>query len=425
MKKKIFHNWGLKLASLLLAFVLWFVVVSIDDPPDTVTFSNVPVRLINADLLEKENKVYEVLDETDTVRVTVRAPGSILKQLRASDIVAEADMSKLTDINTIEISYNVQNANVESVKGDHDFLRLSIEDRETKWIRVISSTTGEVAEGFMVAGLSPDQTVIEVTGPKSAVDRIKSANVEVDVTNASSNMSLNVEFQLCDSDGNPLELRGVSTNVSYLHMSVEVLAVREIPIELNVAGSPADGYLTTGVVECDPRTIRIAGTVSAVAGVTKISIPEEELNITGATGNMTFTINLREYLPDNIRFADNGVSAKAIVTVHVEPEKERAFTFRRTDFEILNLPEGYEIESDETAEESYRLVVSGLDRAVSAIASETLRGTVDVAAWMAEEGIEELGARAYRIPVRFSLPEDVTAENEIVLTLSFVKAEDN
>ncbi len=423
MKKKIFHNWGLKLASLLLAFVLWFVVVSIDDPPDTVTFSNVPVRLINADLLEKENKVYEILGGTDTVRVTVRAPGSILKQLRASDVVAEADMSKLTDINTIEISYTVQNANVESVKGDHDFLRLNIEDRETKWIRVISTTTGEVAEGYMVAGLSPDQTNIEVTGPKSAVDQIKSANVEVDVTNATSNMSLNAEFQLCDNEGNPLELKGVSANVSYLHMSVEVLAVREIPIELNVSGSPAEGYLATGVVECDPRTIRIAGTISAVAGVTKLSVPEEDLNIAGATGNMVFNLNLRDYLPENIRLADSGVLAKAAVTVHVEPEKEKAFTFGRTDFEILNLPPGFEIEPEET-EESYRLVVSGLERAVSAIDPGTLRGTVDIAAWMAEEEIEELESRSYRIPVRFSLPESVTAENEIVVTLSFVKSED-
>ena len=70
------------------------------------------------------------------------------------------------------------------------------------------------------------------------------------------------------------------------------------------------------------------------------------------------------------------------------------------------------------------LVVSGLERAVSAIDPGTLRGTVDIAAWMAEEEIEELESRSYRIPVRFSLPESVTAENEIVVTLSFVKSED-
>ena len=94
MKKLLTRNLGLKLASLVLAF----------DPKDTVTFNNIQVRLINTDLLEQEGKVYEVLDNSNLVRVTVTGPQSIVKsELRRNDIVAEADMSKLTDINTIAI----------------------------------------------------------------------------------------------------------------------------------------------------------------------------------------------------------------------------------------------------------------------------------------------------------------------------------
>ena len=83
MKKKIFHNWGLKLISLALAFVLWFLVVQIDDPQESRSFPNIPVRLTNTELLDAENKVYEVLGNTDTVRVTIRAPRSITKDLQA------------------------------------------------------------------------------------------------------------------------------------------------------------------------------------------------------------------------------------------------------------------------------------------------------------------------------------------------------
>ena len=103
MRKKLTHNLGLKLASLVLAFILWFLVVQINDPKDTERFTNVQVKLINTELLEKEGKVYEVLDNTDKVSVTVSAPRSIIDQMRASDIVAEADVSRLTDINTIAI----------------------------------------------------------------------------------------------------------------------------------------------------------------------------------------------------------------------------------------------------------------------------------------------------------------------------------
>ena len=58
MRKKILHNWGLKLISLAIAVILWFLVVKIDDPKDTRSFSDIPVTLVNTELLEQENKAY-------------------------------------------------------------------------------------------------------------------------------------------------------------------------------------------------------------------------------------------------------------------------------------------------------------------------------------------------------------------------------
>ena len=118
MKKKLTHNLGLKLLSLALAFVLWFLVIQIENPKDTTTFTNIPVKLINTELLDEQNKVYEVMNNTDTLRrVTVKAARSITDQLRAEDIVAEADVSRITDINTVAINFYVQNAAVDSIEG--------------------------------------------------------------------------------------------------------------------------------------------------------------------------------------------------------------------------------------------------------------------------------------------------------------------
>lgn len=74
MGKRLLNNLGLKLMSVILAVVLWFLVVMINNPKDSVTFSGIPVTLVNTELLDKENKVYEVENNTDRVRVTVEAP---------------------------------------------------------------------------------------------------------------------------------------------------------------------------------------------------------------------------------------------------------------------------------------------------------------------------------------------------------------
>ncbi len=426
MKKKIFHNWGLKITSLLLAFALWFLAVQINDPKETVNFSNISVRLINTDLLDQENKVYEVLDNTDVVRVTIRAPKSITKDLRASDIVAVADVSKLTDINTIAISYNIQGVpatSYDTIRGDHDTVRLNVEEKVSKWIRVQSQTVGEVAEGYMVMNASPDQTQIEVTGPESAVERISSARVEVDVSGASTSMSLSVEPQLYDAEGNLLDLPRVSKNVSYIHMSVEVLAVKEIPVVLNVTGTPAEGYLATGQLECTPETVRIAGTASAISNVNSISVPAEELDITGATGNVVEIINVRDYLKDNIRFADNGFNGRVTATVYVEPVVDRTFVLRKDDFDVVNVPADYEMELT-VPEGGYKLTISGLDAAVSQVPEETVRGRVDIGDWLAEQEIEELEDGVYEIPAVFILPDDVELESGVTVTVRLMKVEE-
>ncbi len=435
MKKKIFHNWGLKLVSLLLAVVLWFVAVQINDPSETVTFSGIPVRLTNTELLEQENKVYEVMDNTDVVRVTIRAPKSITGDLRASDIVAVADVSKLTDINTIAISYSIQGisaARYDTIRGDHETVRLNVEERASKWIRVLSQTTGEVAEGFLVMNASADQNMIQVTGPESAVEKISYALVEVDVSGTSTSMSLYVEPKLFDADGNLLELPAVSTNVSSIHMAVEILAWKEVPVVPEVMGTPAEGYLATGELDCDPAVVRIAGALVAIAGVNSISIPAEQLDITGATGNVVNIVNIKEYLKENVRLADSGFNGRVTLTAYVEPVYERTIVLRRDDFDFVNIPDGYEMELVEP-EGGYKLTVSGLEEDVSAVPEETIRGRADIGAWLAEENIEEPEDGDYRIPAIISLPEDaldgvsvegVSTNREMTVIVRLMKLEE-
>ena len=121
----------MKLISVIFAVVLWFLVVIADNPKETRTFANIPVTLTNVELLEKEDKVYEVLDNSDRVRVTVEVPRSDLDKLRSSDIVAEADMSKLTAVNTIAISFYVMNddVSVSNITGNRDVVQLNVEDK--------------------------------------------------------------------------------------------------------------------------------------------------------------------------------------------------------------------------------------------------------------------------------------------------------
>lgn len=425
MKKLLTRNLGLKLASLLLAFVLWFLVAQIYDPKDTVTFNNIQVRLINTELLDEEGKVYEVLDNSNLVRVTVTGPQSIVKsELRRSDIVAEADMSKLTDINTIAITYyceNISNDSVE-IKGNHDSVRLNVEDKTSKWIKLESNTIGDVASGYMIGNVTLDQTNIEVTGPKSAISQVDHAGVDINVTDSTTSLSANVDIKLYDADDNELVLESVKKNVDSAYMTVEVLATKEVPVEIEYMGVPEDGYMATGEVESSVPTVRIAGTVSTLVGISAITVPEDRMNITGQSDNLVDIINLKEYLPANVRLADKSFEGKITATVYIEPIVSKDLTVAAENISVTGVPDGMEAEITSTAEE-YNITVSGLSRDVSILHDSSVTGILNLTQWMEDNGVEELTPGTYTIPVTFNLAEDITVVPDINIHIRLKNAD--
>ena len=425
MKKLLTRNLGLKLASLLLAFVLWFLVAQIYDPKDTVTFNNIQVRLINTELLDEEGKVYEVLDNSNLVRVTVTGPQSIVKsELRRSDIVAEADMSKLTDINTIAITYyceNISNDSVE-IKGNHDSVRLNVEDKTSKWIKLESNTIGDVASGYMIGNVTLDQTNIEVTGPKSAISQVDHAGVDINVTDSTTSLSANVDIKLYDADDNELVLESVKKNVDSAYMTLEVLATKEVPVEIEYMGVPEDGYMATGEVESSVPTVRIAGTVSTLVGISAITVPEDRMNITGQSDNLVDIINLKEYLPANVRLADKSFDGKITATVYIEPIVSKDLTVAAENISVTGVPDGMEAEITSTAEE-YNITVSGLSRDVSILHDSSVTGILNLTQWMEDNGVEELTPGTYTIPVTFNLAEDITVTPDINIHIRLKNAD--
>ncbi|MCM1043985.1 MAG: CdaR family protein [Candidatus Gastranaerophilales bacterium] len=414
MRKKLLNNWSLKLASLVLAIILWFLVAQIDDPQERRFFSNIKVNLINTELLDEEDKVYGILDNTDTIRVTVWAPNSVFSQIDESDIVAEADVSKLTEINTIPIDVRVNNSGVLSVESNRDVLRLNVEDRSRTYVPLSYDITGEAADGYIVGNVSLDQNMIEISGPESAVSSVKSAGVVINVANASNTLSAEMEVRLYDQDGNVVNYDTIHKQSDYVRVSVEILATKTVPVEVGYVGEPADGFLTTGAVECSPATVQIAGTRTALANVNKIVIPEDAINIADADSDVKISVNFKEYLQDNVRLADSDFDGKVTITVYIEPIAERSLEILSGNINLVNPPEGMGAAlAEDTAR--YTLRVSGLEAEVSQLVAEEIWGTVNIGQWMEDQELSSLKAGTYDMPVEFALDRDVNIMEPLVV----------
>ncbi len=421
----LLDNWVLKLASLTVAFILWFVVIVEEDPVEDKTFYNIKVNLVNTKQLEEMGRVYEVLDGTDTLRsVTVEAPRSILQKLEDGDIIAEADLDNMSGINTVEIEFSCPgySRDIISFEGNISNVKLSIEDKMSKSVDIKYNIVGEVTEGYMIGSVTLGQNRLQLEGPESKVSQVARAVVDVDVAGSSGVISTLVDVYLVDSDGNALDFPSVSQSVKNVGIQVEVLTIKEIPVEYIPVGEPAEGYLVTGVVEGIPETVRIAGKSAVLNNMNVITV-SDELDITGATETLVKTIDLEDYLNPGIGFADSGFDGIANVTVYIEEEKEKSLRLRRENLQVLNAPEGFlaEVVIDQ---EIPLLHVKGLEADIEPLRESTLIGTIDVGAWMEENRIETVTEGIQSIPVEIPLTEGQNAVNEVSVQILFTALEE-
>ncbi|MBR5116419.1 MAG: YbbR-like domain-containing protein, partial [Lachnospiraceae bacterium] len=217
LKRILTQNIGLKLLALVLAAVVWFLVTNLNDPSATVRFSNIPVNIRNTNLITSQGKVYEVLDGTDVISsVSVTAPRSIVDTFTKDNIIATADMSNLSSLDTLSIvlTTNKYSNRIESITGSIDTVRLSIEDRKTKTLAITASTAGTLPEGYIIGTVSTEQNVLRIEGPESAIDSVVTASVNVDVTGFTTDIDTDAEIDLYDKDGNEVNDSGIRKNIN-------------------------------------------------------------------------------------------------------------------------------------------------------------------------------------------------------------------
>jgi YbbR domain-containing protein len=198
--------------------------------------------------------------------------------------------------------------------------------------------------------------------------------------------------------------------------TVEVHATEEIPVEYQYMGVPAEGYLETGLFDATPQTVRIAGTTSALNRISKIVIPKSEIDITGATGNLEQVIDLKNYIPNTVYFADSNFDGKAYVTVYVEAIAEKKISLDKENVAIMNIPEGYTVTFPENINMP-TATLYGLQAKLDLIGS--LGGTVDIASWMESQSMEEIAPGLHSVPVEVNVPEGFEMDEEISVYIEF------
>lgn len=317
MTKKLTHNLGLKILSVLVSIILWLVAININDPVRTQTYS-VAVQLDNLNKLTDSGKHVEVLDSSDSIRVTVKAARSVLAELSDRNIIAVANVDKMTEGQYVPIELTCSKGGVsdDNLKSDKDYVRLSVENIKRRQLPISVVVQGTPQEDFIVGGTSTAQNAVMLSGPESIIDTVNSVSVEIDVNNASGDVNISLPIHLYDSEGEEVTDYRIEKSISDVSTTASILEVRTLPVEYLYVGAPEDGYAVDGRINADITSVTVAGKTSAYKNVQRIEVTEA-LDVTGATRLVEDTVDLKKWLPDGLSFAEAGTNTKAKVSLKV------------------------------------------------------------------------------------------------------------
>lgn len=421
LMKHLANNPGLKILSIVIAVILWLVVVNFNNPKISTTFT-IPVTVENSDVLEDMGKTYDVVGTTDRAVFYVKGERSYMDKLDGSDFVATADLSQIVDIAgnsdeklvPINISVNSAAKRFEdklSITQKTVNMQIRLEDLATKQAYISCEPKGNPAEGYAIGDVSASPNLVKISGPRSIVSRVSKVVASVDVEGLEEDINVNVEPVLYDENGTVIQSDRVSLSQGRIMVSVQILGTKRVPVYCEASGTPADGYVFAGL-EYAPETIMIKGEPAVLNRIHEILIPEDAIDLDGATEDVENSIDITPYLNElGVSLVDSDEN-KIAVKAMIEQLAVRNMELPMEALQILNRPENLEVTFEET---KLVIPVRGREEELAELTESQIQASVNLL---------NLPAGDHAVAVEISLDEKYQVMGTVTLHVHIMNKEE-
>lgn len=347
MKKKLFNNIGLKLMALLVAILIWIIVVSVNDPIADKVYRDIPVTVLNEDVVTSEGKTYQIEDGVNVVSVTVRAQRSVLSRLKEEDIEVDADLKEMTLSNLIPLNVVIRGYEGRYQKATTNPLNLqvNIEDTITSKFPITVQPVGSLRDGFALASTEAEPQTVTISGPKSVIKSIDQAVAPIVLTGISGDKEVKSELVLYDSEGAEIDQSRLTNNIGEkgITVRVKVYPTKEVPIKIEEEDVEVPEGMYLADVAYEPTVASIAAEGDQLDKIKEIVIPASAFDLSGAEGKKEVTLNLEDYLPEGAILASDE-EVKIAVTFQVAKLGEKVIDVPTGAITIENLSSDLEAE---------------------------------------------------------------------------------
>lgn len=335
-----------KVISVIVAIVAWFVVVIAIDTNSMFEVKNIPV---NFDLTGTAPEAYGLsLIEGDgqTINVKVEGKKYIIGNLTPESFVATPILTTVTKPGEYRLNVEIRKVNLRD--ADYEITQDTVTATITATFDFVTEETFPITavadnvraeDGFVKETVLASPDKITVKGAQTEIDRISTVVVENDIDKVvDDTLILDGKLSFYDANGNKLQLKNVTYQEQPYEINVQIYKYVTVPAEVTFVNVPNGLPLDRLSYVLSETNLLIAGPKDIVDNVAFVNLGEidfRKINI-GSTFEMDVS------LPAGVV----NVNEVNRITVTIESGLLDKKQLSINNFSVKNEPSGYTVKID-------------------------------------------------------------------------------
>ncbi|GAA0700732.1 CdaR family protein [Paraclostridium ghonii] len=321
MKNRLKNNTKIKLISLLSALVLWLYVMTVEDPVETRTFSDIPITITNMSILEERGLTIYPKEEL-LADISIKANLSSLRSINRDNIYISGRLEDPKEgKNVVYLQANLpERVNKYDIRPSTMTLNLEKVVNEKRSISV--DVKGEPRTN--IDNIETNKKTVGVKGPRTLVNEVTSVKATLDASDKYKDFSTRIKLVPVDKNGN--EVKGVELDEKFVVATVKFLQEKVVPVNL-VFDSSVSNQSNLENYAINPKEITIEGKKEVLDNINSISTKSVSSDDLKNSNNIDVPLDI----PKDIKIKNNISSVKLNINKNITSE----FLISKSDIEII------------------------------------------------------------------------------------------
>ena len=383
------NNNILRILSVVLAIIFWFIITNSENPITTVKF-DVPIQFINETAI-RDNGLETMNQYGRTVELSVRGRLQELNNIKSTDFYVSVDFKEYATrgIKTLELSEPIYTGkqNITYWISGNKTIELVLESTSTKTFTIEVIPDGIMPEKYQLASIVTVPEKITVRNLSKWIEQAHSARVEIDIDRLNGDKTYKEPLKIYDKQGKEI----IALNEDIM-VDIKVTVKKEVELVLKYSGQPAyDHYIDEAGITYSPTKGYVTGYADVLSNTDVVYT--ETVDLTGRSE--TFDNQVSYKLPDGLRLVDT--SNYSQVRIGIKPLDYKTIEINKDEINIVKTYIDSKL-TYEIVDQKVGITVKGKEKDLQNL------NTIDLQPYISapiRDGI-------YSLPLQVTLPDNIT-----------------